>query len=438
MKKILVLTSTFPRFPGDTLPAGFIYELCRELAQRYEIVVGAPHDHTANFEERLGPIRVRRFPYFLPLKAQRLCDGVGILPNIRKSFLAKIQVPFLFLAEARFVKRLLREERPDLVHSHWAIPQGLCAGWALRNGTPQVLTIHSSDLHTLRRFTGGAALTRYITRRADHVVLVNQYLKSMLLQMAPENARKTSVFPMGVSDRFYDASTREAGAIKEQLLFVGKLIEVKGVNVLIKAMALARRRRPNLRLTVIGDGPERERLEASARELNLIAEVVAFSGRVKNGDIPPYMKDADAVVVPSIITKRGETEGTPVVILEAMAAGKPVLASNVGGIGEIVEHGRNGLLFPHSNPEHLAMAMEELYESDNLARMSRYALAAGGDYSWPSIASRYADIYERLFSEQSSEGSPASAGSVEETYLSASPPVEPPTNRIDGSVGVSR
>lgn len=354
----------------------------------------APHDPGAAYEESFGDIKVLRFPYFFPTRLQRLCNGLGILPNMRKSILAKLQVPFLFLCEYRFIKRVLKKEKPDLVHSHWAIPQGLCAAAALPKSIPRFLTIHSSDLHTLRRLYFGPALMKYIIKGVKATFLVSTYLQALLREMDIDSSSEMKVLPMGVDDAFYRQWETQEDEPFHRLLYIGKLIEVKGVDVLIEAMASAVKQLPKLGLRIIGDGPQRGRLEQKAESLGLLNGRITFMGQLPHHRLPDQLQQADAVVVPSIITKRGETEGMPVVILEAMASGLPVIVSDVGGLKEVVRDGINGFLFPHSKSDRLSRAIERLYEPAVLSHLKQGARNSGKNFNWTTIAAGYRAVFE--------------------------------------------
>lgn len=393
-KKLLVLTSTFPRHFHDPVPARFVLDLSKRLAEAYRVVVVAPHDPGAAYEEYFGPLKVLRFPYFFPTGLQRLCNGQGILPNMRKGIFPKLQVPFLFLFEYLFIKRVLQVEKPDLVHSHWAIPQGLCATAAIPKTLPHYLTIHSSDLHTLKRFRFGHLLMNYIIKRVKVTFLVSGYLRSMLQDMDIGSSGATKVLPMGVDEPFYQLKKENGDGPFHQLLYIGKLIEVKGVDVLIEAMARAVPRMPRLKLRIIGDGPQRKWLEQRAESLGLLNRHITFSGQVPHNLLPDQLRQADAVVVPSIITKHNESEGMPVVILEALASGLPVLASDVGGLKEVVKDHENGLIFPHSRPERLVDAIEHLYKPPILSRLKDGAKNSGKRFSWSRIAAQYREVFE--------------------------------------------
>jgi len=122
-KKILVIATTFPRWINDSTPR-FVYDLSKRLVSSYKIIVLAPHYKGALKKEKMEKLEVRRFTYFKPEKLQTLCYDGGIIPNIKKSLLAKIQLPLLVLSEFIVSYRIIRKENINMIHAHWILPQG--------------------------------------------------------------------------------------------------------------------------------------------------------------------------------------------------------------------------------------------------------------------------------------------------------------------------
>lgn len=400
--RILVSTSTFPRWQGDAVPARFVYDLCRELADSFDITVATPHDPGAALAETLNVLKVRRFVYFWPSSAQKLCNGVGILPNVRSSLLGKMQAPTLILSQAAFLRRLTATQRFDLVHSHWMVPGGLAVAMGrIHRRAPHVVTIHSSDLHLARQLPGGRRLVRSILARTDALFVVSTYLHKLLEELVGEPVEAT-VLPMGVrTARFRpDAKTSKAESApqfpgRRVVLYVGKLIEVKGVVYLLRAFERIRRAMPEALLVVVGGGDLDEALKAEAARLSL-DEHVRFLGPKPHSEVTALYREAELVAVPSIVTDRGETEGLPVVILEALASGTPVVASKVGSLEDVIESGKNGLLVEPKNPEALADGLQNLLQRPDLAAMAADAPASVERYDWSSIAAHYAETYRKL------------------------------------------
>jgi glycosyltransferase involved in cell wall biosynthesis len=174
------------------------------------------------------------------------------------------------------------------------------------------------------------------------------------------------------------------------VLFVGRLVQRKGVRHLIDAIAHVR----EAHLVVIGDGPERTALEAHARDLE-IADRVEIRGRVSDEELRAAYAASDVLVLPSVLDARGDTEGLGVVLLEAMSYGVPVVASDIGGITDIVEHEKSGLLVPPGDATQLARALERLMRDPALA--SRLG-SAGRErvrsaFGWMEIMAKWDAVY---------------------------------------------
>jgi len=404
MKTLLIATSTFPRWQGDAVAARFVFDLSRELTKYYRVIVLAPHDPGAKQHEWMEGVEVRRFPYFFPKKYERLCNGAGILPNLRSGFFPKVQVPSLFVAEAYWLARLIEKERVDVVNSHWMIPQGFTVALVKQFvDVPHLVTIHSSDLHTLKRFFFGRWVSQFILRSADCIITVSNYLKTVLDKLVGYSTTAT-VLPMGVDlKRFTTHKTQSLLRHEYQIsaekviLYVGKLIEVKGVHVLIHAMNILTKQRKDIQLILVGDGILREKLEVQVDNLNL-NPFVRFTGAVGHKQLADFYTLCDLVVVPSLITPRGETEGMPVVILEAMSVGKPVVGSNVGGISDVIKNGYNGFLTSPQNPEDIAEKILMCLEESNLSRFGVRARKTAQRYGWQAIGENYQRVIDSMSS----------------------------------------
>jgi glycosyltransferase involved in cell wall biosynthesis len=152
------------------------------------------------------------------------------------------------------------------------------------------------------------------------------------------------------------------GGATVSLLAVGRLVPKKGLDVLVEA---TRRLRLPFRLRIVGAGPERERLEAVV-QVGGIADRIRLTGAATHAELPACYAEADVVVVPSVVDRGGDRDGLPNVVLEAMASGRPVVASDVAAIGTAVAHRRSGLLVPPGDPDALAAALTELAAAPRL------------------------------------------------------------------------
>jgi glycosyltransferase involved in cell wall biosynthesis len=194
------------------------------------------------------------------------------------------------------------------------------------------------------------------------------------------------------------ALRRELPATEYVILFVGRLVEKKGCRDLVEAFSLLPADiRARTTVWVVGDGDRREELEAYSRRCG-IGEKARFWRTVSNHLLPDYYAAADLFVAPSIEAASGDTEGLGVVLLEAFAAKLCVIATRVGGMGEVVSDGVTGLLVHSRNPKLLATAIEKLLRDEPLrARLAATAFATVKQkYSWEKVAEEFADLYEQV------------------------------------------
>ena len=395
--KIGLLTSSFPRFDGD-YAGNFLYHLARKLTEKgFELVIIAPFaPGYARFEIWDG-IKIYRFPYFWPVKYHRLCYGSGILSNIKKSRLATCQVPFFIASELFWTKRVLEKERLDILHAHWLIPQGLTGVFLKKTKKiPLVLTIHGSDVYALTSKFWSAIKARVISQA--HLCTVNSSSTLTAVQRLSPAGRYVLI-PMGVDIGQFNLTgqnrAKEESGKDNILLYIGRLINLKGVNFLIEALPRVLAEYPATKLILVGNGPEKDRLAKLSSDLR-IAEAVIFEDYISQEELPERFHQADIFILPSIIDDQGCTEGLGVVLLEAMAAGVPVIGNRVGGIPDIIKDGETGLLARPKDPGDLAEKIICLLREKNL----RERLVKNGldyvkeNFSWDNLAERFGTIYQ--------------------------------------------
>ena len=398
MKTALVTATTFPRWKDDTEPA-FVFALSSLLAKKgYKIVVLAPHYPGAKKFEIMGQLKVYRFPYFYPTKLERLCYDGGILENMKKSFLAKVQVPFLLLSEYFHIVKIIKKEKIDFIHAHWIVPQGFLAALIRKfYKIPYITTAHAGDVFPLRK-SSMKKIAAFALNNASFITANSSFTRNSILMIS--NSKNIEVIPMGVdltdfNPKKKDSSIRKKYGIQNEfLLFVGRLAEKKGVEYLIKAMPDVLNKLPNAKLLIVGDGSEKEKLTNLTNELNLKNNVI-FAGKIKNDDLPKLYATADVFVGPSIVTEKGDTEGLGVVFLEAIASGTCVIGTNVGGIPDIIKTNETGILAEEKNPEKLAEAIIIMLKNKKLqTKLKKNALNhIKKTYSWEVVAEKFFKLY---------------------------------------------
>jgi colanic acid/amylovoran biosynthesis glycosyltransferase len=223
--------------------------------------------------------------------------------------------------------------------------------------TGKLVTIfHVEDLTDMVKAMMSEEL-QYLFAKGDLFLPVSLYARDKLVELGCPQ-RKIVVHRMGVDVRQFDVTARRRfGSSALKILSVARLIEKKGIVYALEAMALLQD--VPYEYVIIGDGPLREQLEAKARDLGLV-RLVRFLGAQDSGTVRRYLKDADIFLAPSVTAGSGEKEGVPVVLMEAMASGVPVLTTANGAIRELVQDGRTGFLVFEKDPAALAAKLRVL------------------------------------------------------------------------------
>ena len=387
-----MLASTFPADVGDGTPA-FVADLARVEATGFDTVVLVPQVPGGHLHQVREGYEVRRYRFF-PRRWEDLADG-AILENLRARPSRWLQLPTFFLAGALALRRAVRETGPDVLHVHWIIPQGLMALVAARR-VPWLVTTLGGDLYAL---TSGPArfLKRQVLRRARAVTVMNEEMARVVVGLGVRE-EKVRVLPMGVELGRIGAVDAGADRVPGRLAFVGRLVEKKGVAVLLQALgALADDL--DWSLDVIGDGPLRAELEAKAAPLGAR---VTFHGQQGSADLGRMLARAEVAVFPSVRAQSGDQDGLPVALLEAMAAGTPIVASDLPGLSDAVagrfdadgpDAGPAGLLVEPGDAAALTAAVTRLL-GDRAQReeMGRAAVTRASSYSMDAIGARYVEL----------------------------------------------
>jgi glycosyltransferase involved in cell wall biosynthesis len=285
--------------------------------------------------------------------------------------------PFGMLARLMFrqfgripakLDRVVAERRPRLIHAQFGLGGALALPIAAHAGLPLVVTFHGGDATKDKHYGRRPLLPTIFQRRrvalaerAQAIFCVSHFVRETLIRRGfPEGRLETHYLGIEIPK---DVMLTPVGA-SAKVLFAGRLVEKKGLDTLIDAMAIVRHSDPALELVVIGDGPERSRLERHASGAGVKAD---FRGWLDAKDVRSAMRRAMLLVVPSRAAGGGDAEGLPTVIMEAMALGLPVVASRHAGIPEIVSDGVTGLLVPETEPAALAAAILSVRRDADLA-----------------------------------------------------------------------
>lgn len=396
MQKLLVLTSTFPRWQGDTEPP-FVFELCKQLTSSFDVYVLTPHAQGALEHESMCGIKVIRFRYFFE-RFQTLCYEGGILARLRAQPLRYMLVPFFMGFQFVAAYRLIKDENISLVHAHWIIPQGIIACLLRFISFKKIkilCTSHGGDLYSLKgnffKF-----IKRNVLLNSQAITVVNSIMAEEVYSLCYPFRPKVSVIPMGVD---FQSTFRSSSANKKpfSLIFVGRLVEKKGIAYLIMAMPIILQNYPNVSLTIIGTGPNLKNLNTLVDELQL-RKHVDFLGAISNSVLPSYYQKHQIAVFPFIIADNGDREGLPVVISEAIGCGCCVITSNLPGMSDLIAHNYSGFIIEQKNHHAIAAQIINLFSKPE--NISNAALEAHKtittDIDLRVIGKKYTNIINKI------------------------------------------
>ena len=343
-----VVTTSFPRWPGDfagcfveddvgTLSAG---RACVEVVAAGQWPIRADLGTNGGRPDLEPQTRVFRVPVPTVPGRAGLFYEVGA-PEVleRGGVTAWAQSFFFWAGLCRLIRARAQAAPWTRISAHWLVPCALAARAAAPH-LPVTAYAHSGDVALLERFPGGDALARRLSHELDEVIFVSDDLRHRFGRLAGRLIGRVaehpcpSAQPPPIDPIQRQIARANLGLTRRAILSVGRLVPIKGFDVLVRAAALAEAAPGHGRLTVIilGDGPERSRLQDAARRLNVDLRLPGF---VPRGDVGRWMAAADVYVQPSLRLPSGRTEGLPTATLEALAAGLRVVASHTGGLGEL-------------------------------------------------------------------------------------------------------
>jgi glycosyltransferase involved in cell wall biosynthesis len=409
--RVLMIASSYPRSSDDTSSVflRYLVEHLRKTGADIRVLAPADNSRLSNDSRDASVTRFR----YLPRAWQQLAYGSGILPNLRRRPLLWLQVPFFLIGMAIALFRITRKWRPQIIHAHWVLPQGLIAVFVgAPTRVPVVVTLHGGDAFALK---GGplswlkrAALTHAAAWTANTNVTANALRMTV-------GVPSPYIIPMGVDVKRFSSGHRETyrqdiPAKDFVILFVGRLVEKKGVDDLITAFStLPEKLAKNTWLWIVGGGDEESNLRGLASRLG-VSNKIKFWGTVPNTHLPEIYAAADVFVGPSVVAASGDTEGQGVVFLEAFSARLCVIAAASGGIAEVVDDGITGILVPPRDSARLAAAMETLLTNRELReKLAENAFRKVTEtYAWEKVAGRFEALYRSIVTASRSERRSAS------------------------------
>ncbi|MFP4014688.1 MAG: glycosyltransferase family 4 protein [Chitinispirillaceae bacterium] len=391
--KVCVIGSVYPRHESDT-EVPWLRETirrCRDAGIDIEVLAPSYRGLKSHY---IDGVKVRRFRY-APAFFEDLTGEEGAPSKIHK-FRYKVLTLLYILSGTVHLLFFHALRRYHILHVHWPFPHGIFSLVAKGLfGGKVVLNFHGACLLLARKYGFVNSFLKLFIKKADQVITNSSFTASRVRAVYP---RDSVVIPYGTTFDPLQSSKRKVG--KPLVLSVGRLIERKGFSYLVDAAREVVKKIPDAQFAIVGGGPLLEPLRQQVRNLGL-EKNFTVAGKVSQETLVDYYRRASLFVLPSIEDAKGDTEGLGVVLIEALSCRIPVVASNVGGIPDVVIDGETGLLFPQKDSTAAAEAILKVLKDDKL----RMRLTNNGyqhvcaNFSWESVVKRIADVYKDLASK---------------------------------------
>lgn len=406
--RICLLTHTYPRFPNDTT-APFV-ESTAETLQKQGVDVTVLTPDTPMFARTPTDhgVNLQTYRYFFPRSLQQLGYSNTLINDCQIKKYVYLLAPFMFISGVFNLFRLHRKNRFDLIHAFWLLPNGfigavLCKAYNL----PLIITMQGSDMFITKQNPFFKWMATWTLKHTQMITSVTPtFLPELAALGVPETKR--CLIPNGVDPEAFlsvllkaqeHIEIRRRFSIPEEdgiIFALGRIVLKKGFDILIQALPLVKEKVPNVTFIIGGDGTDLSRLKIMAKELN-VSKNIRFPGTINRSEVPAYFHLCDVFTLPAVFDPKGNVDGCPNVILEAMACGRPVVASNISGIPIVVKDGETGILVEERNVSELAAALVTLLTDKS--KRQRFGQAGRerilNELTWDKAIKQIKEVYQR-------------------------------------------
>ncbi len=408
--KVCIVTHSYPRFEGDWR-SNFIESLARAYARNNaDVTVFVPF--TVHFNRVLTDadgVKIVNYKYMPFASLHTIGYGHSMKADLRMNLKDVLLMPFLLLVGAIKLSALLKKENFDLIHAHWAVPNtliALTARFFARSRACVFTSFPGSDVTVITRLGFMGRTIAKMIATSDYLSCNSSDLKEDLVKAGIDKSRIDLVI-YGVDDKKISFSEKERVALRcswgvseddTVLLLIGRFVPKKGFSTAFKALKYITECKKNVRMVVVGDGPQKSNYLDILRE-DGTESYVTFIGEIPTGELSKYYSACDIFLMPS---QRLPSDGLNVVVPEAMACGRAVVASKVGGNDLVIFPGSNGYLHDENDSKLLADFVLKLMEDPELGkRMGKNSLQLIRDrFNWDAIAKYYLARYRERVSIQ--------------------------------------
>ncbi len=402
---LLILTSSFP-FTEDNTSGVFVLDYARHMKPYYNPIVLTHNIKSFAMASEIDGIEIQRFDFNLLPSLDHHFE-FGPLSAFKSSKrLRYLVAPLYIINQFRALRSIVKTRNIKLIHAHWSLPQGLVTALAkyfLPKDVKVLNTVHGGDIDA---FGGGLAmrLNKFVFNQVDAVTVVSSFIEQQLNERTQDKFKdKFHVAPMGIDTQRFEPSAADPSLRTSLningpfLLFVGRLVEKKGITYVLQAMPKILESFPETKLLIVGSGPLENELKQEVQDLQL-AENVIFYGTVEHSDLPSYFAEADIFIGPSIVTDSGDKEGFGLVFAEAAATETLVVTSDFEAMQDIIIDGETGLTVPQKDADAIAEVItKSLANPESVAAIPKKGRQHVVDnFDWRSIAKKYAEILKGI------------------------------------------
>ena len=395
--KVLVIGSVYPRYDKDAEVPWLRTSIAHLKKAGLDVQVLAPA-YKGLKSHTIDGTPVNRFRY-APADWEILTHEEGAPSKMAsRPWLQILAIPYIISGFFKCIK-ICRQWKPDIIHAHWPFPHAYIAlGAAKLFHIPLVLNFHGAELLLIRKKKWIKPLLKFAIGQAQSIFANSSFTAGKIKAIRDVNV-EWSPYGTTLDERRETRDEREGSGLaphpvngKFKVLFVGRHIERKGIRYLIEAAKYLPQDKFEIR--IIGEGDLTGQLKQQAAQY----PHVLFTGKLPAAELAREYREANVFVLPAIVDHKGDTEGLGVVLIEAMESGLPVIASDVGGIPDVVVDNVSGLLVPEKSPVALADAIKRLAEDPQLTVQllegARNRIAE--HFTWDNITRRQIEIYENL------------------------------------------
>lgn len=401
---ICVLTHTYPRFSGDPV-APFMQLFCEGLLkQGHKIFLLVPDNAKLNIKSEKHFI-VKSYKYIFPKRLHLLGYSQTLVGDQKLKWYVYLLAPLMIVSAFIALFRLARKKHIDIISAHWVIPNGFIGALVSKmTGIPLVITVPGSDLYLTKKNSVFHFMSSLAIKQARALVSNSmRYLEVFPKIGIPISFAKE--IPYGIDVKTYQGNYNNQSSLRKKLelsptdlviLAVGRLVEKKGFAYLVKAMGIVAKKNRKAKLVIVGSGSQRQYLVDLARKLAIEKQTV-FVPQVPYDELPNLYRIADLYVAPSIEDSHGNFESHIVALIEAIAAGLPIVATKLAVSSKYVVEGVNGYRVDERDEKALASAIIAILNNPSRTEMGKRSAEIGKKYlSYESTAKEYLHIFQTI------------------------------------------